>query len=487
MKRICILLLWAALMAVSSGAAELAARFEPHLEALTQEGFSGIVLVAKGGEIVFERGYGLAHRERGTKISPETVFTIGSITKQFTGAAILKLEMAGHLRVEDPISRFFDDVPADKRGLTLHHLLTHSAGFPGAIGHDFTETLREEFVRLAMETPLASKPGERYEYSNVGYSLLAAVVELVTKGSYEVYLRDKLFLPAGMKDTGYVLPEWQEDRLAHGYRGDVHWGTVVGHPFAADGPYWHLRGNGGIHSTARDMFRWHLALVGDEILSPSAKEKLYTRHISEGGGSYYGYGWSLSDTSRGTRLVTHNGGNPYFFADFLRFIDEDVVVFLASGSGGDGHGRVGSELARMVFDPSYQPSVPGQGEAMTASGEGTSLTERYGLPGSPTGRRSAELLAAIASVDQAERRQLVAAMFAPKLIEKRSVDGLVEIVEQLAGDLGDFELVGAQKTGPVSAELTLKSGIAPERMTLSVELEVDEPHRIVGVQVEMGD
>jgi len=337
---------------------ELSDRLDGYLRTLAGNGFAGVVLVAKDDEIVFQRGYGMADRERKIANTPGTVFPIGSITKQFTAAAILALEMDGKLRVTDPIERFFEGVPEDKRGITLHQLLTHTAGFRPALGFDFAPIGREEYVRQALDSKLEHPPGEAHLYSNVGYSLLAAVVEKVTGKSQDAYLREHLFEPAGMKDTGYLLPEWDRERLAHGYRDGEEWGTLLDHPWAEDGPYWHLRGNGGILSTAGDMYRWHLALGGDGILSARAKEKMYARHVpEEGGDSYYGYGWSLVETRRGTRLVTHNGGNPYFFADFLRFVDDGVVIFLAANSQGYLMEDAAWELARMIFDPDYRPET----------------------------------------------------------------------------------------------------------------------------------
>lgn len=341
----------------AKAAQKLNTRLDGYLQTLAQEGFTGVVLVAQDGEIVFENAYGMAHREKKTPVTTDMVFTTGSITKQFTAAAILQLETGKRLSVDAPITKYFEGVPADKQGITLHHLLTHSAGFPGGIGRDPEPIGRDDYVRKAFKTKLDFAPGERYEYSNVGYSLLAAIIEKVTGSSYEQYLRDNLFLPAGMKETGYVLTDWPDERLAHGYRDDKYWGTVPDRVFSDNGPGWNLVGNGGIHSTARDMYRWHQALLGDAILSAAAKEKMYTRHVDEGGGSWYGYGWVILPTSRGTRLITHNGGNMVFFADFLRFLDDDIVIYLASSAGGRQREDAAYVLARMIIDPSYKPKI----------------------------------------------------------------------------------------------------------------------------------
>src|SRR5262249_23190544 len=155
-------------------------------------------------------------------------------------------------------------------------------------------------------------PGSRFKYSNVGYSLLAAIVEIASGGPYEKYLRRTCWLPAGMEHTGYVSPGWDKSLLAHAYRKDeTDWGTPLDHLWDNDGPYWNLKGNGGILSTMDDMYRWTQALQGDKILPEEWKKKLYTPHMAEGPAakSHYGYGWAIAKTSRGTRLIAHNGGN----------------------------------------------------------------------------------------------------------------------------------------------------------------------------------
>lgn len=332
--------------------AAIAERVDDYLSRIEALGFSGAVLVAVGGEVVLEEGYGTADRETGRPVTAGTVFTVGSITKQFTAAAILALADRGALSVDDPIGRFFEGVPPDKAAITVHHLLTHTAGFPGAIGDDFEPIGRDAFVERALALELPRAAGERYEYSNVGYSLLGAIVEIASGRPYEAFLRETLFLPAGMEDTGYRLPGWGPGRVAVGYRGGERWGTVLERPWADDGPGWHLRANGGIHATVGDLWRWHLALAGDAILSGAAREAMFTPHVPEDaeGSSHYGYGWAIFTTARGTRLVAHDGGNGVFAADFRRYVDEDVVVVAASNVAEWSAIGVTPAIARIVFE-----------------------------------------------------------------------------------------------------------------------------------------
>ena len=314
---------------VSGPAGQKIDQYVTRLESL---GFSGAVLVAENGKIILEKGYGLADREKGTSYTPETVFDIGSITKQFTAAAILRLEMMDKLRVTDSISRYLDGVPEDKQAITLHHLLTHSSGLEGGFGDDYEETPRDVLVEKALGSKLRWVPGTQYGYSNAGYSLLGSIVEKVSGQPYETFLHEQLFRPAGMEKTGYRIPQWKREALARGYRGDNPWGTPLDQAWAPDGPWWHLRANGGLLSTVGDLYKWHRALEGDSILSTQAKSKYFAPHVSENdsGSSHYGYGWKISTTPRNTKLISHTGGNGIFAADMRRFVDEGSVVIAGS-------------------------------------------------------------------------------------------------------------------------------------------------------------
>jgi CubicO group peptidase (beta-lactamase class C family) len=309
-----------------------------YLERLEKLGFAGVVLVAKAGVPLVAEGYGLADRERGLRWTPATVSCTGSITKQFTGAAILKLEEEKRLNVTDPISLYFKDVPADKAQITLHHLLTHSSGLtdPEDIG-DYDPVPLAEYVRKVLAQPLLFSPGAGYTYANANFSLLGAIVEKLSGQSYEAFIRERLFLPNGMYETGYLLPQWGDGRMAQGYRAGKRWGTVLGHPMAVDGPHWALRANGGIHSTVFDMLRWAQALLEGRLLSPESMKKYWAPHVSEGGDTFYGYGWSIAKAPDGTKIVTHNGGNGIFFADLAIVPDTKLVVFLMTNIIAENH------------------------------------------------------------------------------------------------------------------------------------------------------
>jgi CubicO group peptidase (beta-lactamase class C family) len=347
-----------------------------YLTRLEKFGFSGAAIASKGGEIILSKGYGWADREKKIPFTAETVNSIGSITKQFTAAAILKLEMMGKLRVEDSISKYFSNVPADKTGITLHHLLTHTAGFRGNFGgRDDDPIARDDLVKRVLAAPLETKPGEQFEYSNEGYSLLGAIVEIASGQTYEKFLREQIFLPAGMKDTGYMLPNYAAERVARGYTEAGAWGTIREKGWKEDGPGWYLKANGGIYSTVGDMYRWAVALESDKVLSKEAREKYQKGYVAEGpmGMSHYAYGWSVQTTPRKTKLVTHNGGNGVFFADFLRFVDEEATLFIFSNSTDQPATEVSAPLARALFGEDFRmpPEVASLSAAELARVAGT--------------------------------------------------------------------------------------------------------------------
>ncbi len=340
---------------------EIRQRIEKYLAGMEEIGFFGSVLVALNGEIIVSKGYGFRNIERGLKNTPTTVFDIGSITKQFTSAAVLKLEMQGKLSTDDELSEYLDAVPGDKKNITLHDLLRHQSGLKSTVGGDYEKISKEEFLKEVMDSPLRFKPGTRFSYSNIGYSLLAMIIEQVSGETYETYLSENLWKPARMGSTGYSRPKFDTNDIAVGYYPDNRaWGKPTDKEWDGTAPYWHLLGNGGILSTTEDLYRWHKALSTDLILSAEARKKLYHPKLRPGENedSIYAYGWDVSKTSRNTRRVWHNGSNHIFYADFLRFIDEDVVLITLSNQWHPNFNSVNDEISKIVFRKNYTPTIP---------------------------------------------------------------------------------------------------------------------------------
>lgn len=337
----------------------LGRQLDDYLGDLASRGFSGAAMVVQNNRLVFLKGYGIADRDRKLPATHRTLFHIGSVSKQFTGAAVLKLEMQGKLRVSDSITKYFKDVPPDKRAITIHHLLTHTSGLPHRVGEcssNQSKIGREEFVKSVLAAKLESVPGQTHLYSNDGYELLGAVIEIASGKTYEEYLRKHLFAPAGMTSTGYNFTETELLRAARGYQGEREFMGVLNPTFRSEtGPAMCNRASGGILSTAEDMYRWYQALQGNRILSARAKEKLFTPHVAESPKrtSFYGYGWALFKTARGTKLIAHNGGiNDYFKADFRMYVDEGVAYFIAGNTAEISGHDASDGIAKLIFSPS---------------------------------------------------------------------------------------------------------------------------------------
>ena len=339
-------------------------RMDHYLQESLKNGYSCSALVAKKDQVLFQAGYGDADRERALAITSDTPFNIGSITKQFTAAAILKLAETGKLKTEAPLKFFFPDVPDDKKAITIHQLLTHTSGVsPATGGFRYDGASKSEFLEVFFNASLFAEPGTVHRYANANYIVLAAIIEQVSGQSYESYLAEQFWNPLEMRNTGYQIRVPEYPAFAHGYTFDLDqgvwkdWGTTDEHLPETD-EHWYSIGKGDLYSTTEDLYRWHLALMNHEVLAASSVAQMETPFVAENESnqSFYGYGWAIFESSRGTKIVTHNGSNGIFFADLVRFVDEDVVVIVLSNVrlGGDSE-SVAWQLAGMVFDENYQP------------------------------------------------------------------------------------------------------------------------------------
>lgn len=333
-------------------------KIDRYLLQLVEKEFSGSVLVLHHGRKLLSRGYGLSDRENGYHNAPDTVFDIMSVTKSFTGAAVLKLQMAGKLRLTDTLGKYFSNFSADKSHITLHQLLTHTAGLPEVLGQDYEPITQADFLRKVATTELHFEPGTYYAYSNVGYSLLAMVVEQVAGMSYEQWLNRTLFKPAGMTRTGYVLPRYKERDVAVGY-GAADWGRPNQKPWQADGPFWHLKGNGGLLSTVEDLHLWFVALQGNRVLSEEAKTLYFTPsgkpRWRSSRPSSYGYGWAIDKAPWDKQIINHTGGNPGMSSDVSFYLDTQSAIVVLSNTRDGFSYEVSRAIEGILFKPGYQP------------------------------------------------------------------------------------------------------------------------------------
>jgi CubicO group peptidase (beta-lactamase class C family) len=310
-------------------------KISDYLTRITPFGFTGTVLIASGEKIIHSAGYGLANRNKQIENTIFTYHDIGSLTKQFTAAGILKLEMEGKLTTEDTINLYFEGVPDEKKSITLHQLLTHTSGIHDSSSDDYEKVKKDQAIDRILSSP--SYECNQFSYSNDGYTLLAAIIETVSGQSYEEFINKNLFLPANMQDTGYSLPKFEDDKIANGYVND----EDCGKPTEKDYPYWNLIGNGGMLSTTEDLYKWHRILLGEIVLSKVAKQKLFTPFLRD-----YAYGWRVIDTTQGT-VHEHGGASSYgTCAHFSRYVEKDVVVIVLCNQ----FSGISNQMAKVVSD-----------------------------------------------------------------------------------------------------------------------------------------
>jgi CubicO group peptidase (beta-lactamase class C family) len=330
------------------------AKFARYMDACVDvDHFSGTVHVTRDGSPLFSRGYGLANAEHQVANTPETKFRLGSITKQFTAMAIMILEEQGKLALDDPIGKYFDDPPSAWEPVTIHHLLTHTGGVPSYTSSpDYRkrmaqpETVKTMIARFK-DRPLEFAPGTKFAYSNSGYFLLGAIIERVSGKSYEAFLKEAVFDPLGMSDSGYDHPATLLPHRASGYvrKGDVLENAEyldMAQPYAA----------GSLYSTVLDLATWDRALSGGKLISKESFTRMFTPVKND-----YAYGWSVTDRS-GRKEISHGGGINGFATHILRFPDQNVCVIVLSNVLPVNPGRIARDLGAIAFgDPYTLPRV----------------------------------------------------------------------------------------------------------------------------------
>ena len=309
----------APLAATVRPAADIAAEIDTFISTVTEKGmFNGFVLVDRDGGVIFSKGYGLADREKQTPITGRTRFYIGSLTKQFAAAAIMLLEEEGKLSVQDSMCQHLPQCPAAWQPITIHHLLTHTAGLPDSLGLPYTRPATPAELRTAIEQlPLLSKPGARFEYSDAGYILAGLIMEQVSGQPYGEFLQERIFNPAGMADSGYGDGG---EQLAVGYLYAA--ASTKSPPFEPTRDY----AAGGVYSTAEDLLRWDQALYADTPLTAASRERLFTPYtvVDE---AEYGYGWFITGEPD-HRLISHGGSGSGFQTELACHVDDQVTIIV---------------------------------------------------------------------------------------------------------------------------------------------------------------
>jgi D-alanyl-D-alanine carboxypeptidase len=281
------------------------------------------IAVVKDGKIIKVEGYGLANVELNVPARPETVYQIGSVSKQLISAGILLLIQDGKLSLDDKISQFLEGTPDTWKDITLRHLLTHTSGIVReAPGFDpFKVQADADVIKTAYQSPMRFAPGEKYEYCNVGYFSLAEIIRKVSGKSWADFLKERLFLPLEMNVTRTTTVTEIVQNRADGY-------IWRNNKFDNATSFFALRPSGAFLSSVLDLAKWDAALYTDKILKSSVRDQMWSPvKLNSGATHPYGFGWELSKVA-GHRLVHHGGSLPGFRAQIARFVDDKLTVIV---------------------------------------------------------------------------------------------------------------------------------------------------------------
>lgn len=346
---------------------EMETFLQAHLE--TGE-FMGSVLLARGDEVLYSGGYGMANLEHNVPNIPETVYRLASLTKQFTAAAILQLQEQGLLDINDPVDRYLPDYPHGGE-ITIYQLLNHTSGIPDYEFLESTMAYRnavslDELMAKFSNLPLDFPPGSQFKYSNSGYVVLTAIIEKVSGQSYADYLDEHIFQPLGMDATRYD----NEDTVLPGRATGYTWDGAAYHN-AEFFDMSNVAGAGGLVSTVADMYKWDRAIYSDDVLSESSRQAFLKPTTSMDEGIGYSYGGAVLEIS-GRNYLLFSGQNSGFFTTALRYPDEEIYVVVLSNLENPSVQAVALGLAAIALGDPYQ--IPG---GRTAIELDSVISEKY--------------------------------------------------------------------------------------------------------------
>ena len=289
--------------------------------------------VIKNGEVATMKGYGLANLEHDVPVTPDTVFELASLTKQFTATAIMLLVEEGKVKLDDPIPEYLPNSPERWKGITVRHLLTHTAGLPGmgnefkslSQGAELTNYTTAQMFEAATKDPIRFAPGESFQYSDAGYFLLGMIIEKASGRRYRDFLTDRFFKPLGMTSSSVLDQEAILKHRAAGYT--LMDGQLVNIRRVAQ---MELPSHYGVFSSVRDMAKWDQALAAGKVVKESSLTAMWTSaKLNSGSSRGIGFGWFLS-TRAGHRTITHEGITG---TEYTRYPDDKLTVIVLTNLG----------------------------------------------------------------------------------------------------------------------------------------------------------
>jgi CubicO group peptidase (beta-lactamase class C family) len=318
-----------------------------------QNKLNGSVLVAQKGKIIYEKGFGYRNAETKTPNDVNSIFQIGSITKQITAGVIMQLQQEGKLSVQDKLSKYFSGFTNGDK-ITIENLLTHTSGI-----HNYTDDTvlvgssdvtkhysRNEMIKIFQGYPPDFEPGAKWNYSNSAYSILGYIIEKVEKKPYEKVVRERIFQPLGMKNSGFDFTNLSSLNKAKGYFSLAEKplpAPIVDSTIAFSA--------GAIYSTVEDLYKWEGAITANKILKPESWKAVFTPYKNK-----YGYGWGI-DSMYGRLITAHSGGIHGFSSYILRFPQDQVAVIVFDNSGSNALGKISMTIAAILFNEKYEIPV----------------------------------------------------------------------------------------------------------------------------------
>ncbi|GAB3738635.1 hypothetical protein GCM10027594_19050 [Hymenobacter agri] len=446
----------AAPVVAANAAVPLAQQLDAYVKQYEQAGlFSGSVLVADHSGVVLQKGYGLANRATGAPNTPDTRFRIGSLTKQFTAALVLKLVEQGQLKLDGRVGDYLPDYPsAAGCAITLHQLLSHTAGLPeylalpGIASTATTPQSPAQLVALFASQPLDFAPGSQFRYSNSNYILLGAIIEKAAGMPYAQAFDKLLARPAKLQATAYAPTEPADARRALGYQATSS-GLVPAPPIDMSVPY----AAGAITSTAPDLYRWSQALTDNKVLSAASQRLLFTP-VKEN----YAYGWTVSRARIGTDpdtvLIQQHNGAVNGFASYLVRVPQrrQCIVLLDNNSNTRALADLRRGLLRLLnHQPATPPVVAAAPGATAVAVPAATLNSYVGVyelnPGFRITVRQRNSRLFVQATGQSE---FETDAVSPVLFTLRGVPAQVEFGQNAKGEVAQLYLLqgGARQTAP---------------------------------------
>jgi CubicO group peptidase (beta-lactamase class C family) len=303
----------------------------------------GVALaVTKDGRIVKLQGYGLSNREDRAPVTVDTVFKIGSVSKQFIATAIMLLAREGRINLDESISKYFDDLPPPWKSITIRQMLSHTAGLPreSPLFDGMKRGTDMEIIRGAYAVPLSAPPGEKYAYSNVGYYVLAELISRVSRQPWLDYMTDRVFKPAGLHPV-FTTNNTDVPGRARGYTGNDN-SQIAGDWVA-------VRPSGAFMTSITKLVAWNAILDSDRLLTTAERQQMMTAApLRNGTFAPYGFGWHVEQFN-GHRYIWHGGGLPGFSSHFARFPDDRLTIIALSNGDDVDMGALIAHLAQMFL------------------------------------------------------------------------------------------------------------------------------------------